>query len=116
MYNNGGGLQADKKKAQYHFEKAAMGGHVRARHHLGVLEGRERNDYFRAMKHFLISASAGYNESLEFVQSGYYTYSLVTKADFQETLRAHKNSQDELKSEWRDRAVAAKRKASVNRK
>ena len=41
VHNNGDGLQADKKKAHYHFEKAAMEGHVRARHHLGVLEGRE---------------------------------------------------------------------------
>ena len=61
----------------------------------------------RAMKHYMISASAGDDDSLKAVQDGYRN-GLVTKDNFEVTLRAHKKSQDEMKSEWRDKAKAKK--------
>ena len=49
-------------KAQYHSEIAAKGGHEIARYHLGLLEKMFYGSTDRAMKHFMISASAGYEE------------------------------------------------------
>ena len=47
---------------------------------------------------------AGDDDSLKAVQDGYRN-GLVTKDNFEVTLRAHKKSQDEMKSEWRDKAA-----------
>ena len=41
-YNNGQGVEVDKKKATYNYELAAMGGSVAARHNLGKKEARNR--------------------------------------------------------------------------
>ena len=106
LYCDGDVVQANYKKGKYHLEIAAMAGHVLARHNLGVLEGKDGN-YHRAMKHFLISASAGDNTSLQCVQSGYRD-GIVSKDDFEKTLRAHQKSKDEMKSEWRDKTKAMK--------
>ena len=86
-------------------EIAAMAGHVAARHNLGVMEGKGGNHH-RSMKHFVISASVGHDDSLKAVQYG-YRMGFVTKYDFEKTLRAHKKSRDELKSELRNKAAAA---------
>ena len=104
IYFHGQGVQEDKKKGKYHLEIAAMGGNVMARDNLGVLEWNSGNDD-RAMKHYMISASAGYDNSLKAVQDG-YRKGFVTKDDFETTLRAHQKSKDEMKSEWRDKAAA----------
>lgn len=104
LYWRGDGVQVDKKKAMYHFEIAAMGGHLLARHNLGVLEWNSGNDD-RAMKHYMISASAGHDKSLKGVQNG-YSDGIVNKDDFEKTLRAHQKSKNEMKSEWRDHAAA----------
>ena len=37
-YSRGAGVEQDGKKARYHFEIAAMGGHENARHALGSIE------------------------------------------------------------------------------
>ena len=105
IYFDGKKAPANYKKAEYHLEIAAMAGHVRARQNLGDLELHIGNDH-RAMKHFLISASGGDETSMEAIQFG-YRHDLVNKDVFEKTVRAHKKSQDELKSEWRDRAAAA---------
>ena len=105
MYYYGkNGVQANYKKAEYHLEVAAMGGYVVARYNLGVIEGRGDNHH-RTMKHLMISASAGCDDSLKGVQAGYRD-GIVIKDDFEQTLRAHKKSSDELKSEWREKAKA----------
>ena len=82
-----------------------MGGYAEARHNLGSMEGKSGNLH-RAMKHFLISASAGHDISLKGVQNGYRD-GIVSKDDFEKILRAHKKSNDELKSEWREKAATA---------
>ena len=106
LYCDGDVVQANCKKAEYHLEIAAMAWHVGARYDLGVMEGK-RGNHHRSMKHFIISASAGCDDSLKMVQSGYRS-DFVTKYDFEKTLRAHKKSRDELKSEWRNKAAAAR--------
>ena len=104
MYCHGQGVQEDKKKGNHHLEIAAIGGHVQARYNLGIME-RKGGNHHRAMKHWIISANAGYDGSLNKVQCGYMMGS-VSKDVFEKTLRAHKKSKDELKSEWRDKAAA----------
>ena len=104
IYFRGDGVQVDKRKARYHLEISAMGGYAEARHNLGVVEADIRNLH-RAMKHLMISASAGFDDSMKAIQSG-YSDGLVNKDDFEKTLRAHQKSTDEMKSEWRDHAAA----------
>ncbi|KAL7531961.1 hypothetical protein ACHAXR_004333, partial [Thalassiosira sp. AJA248-18] len=61
-YYSGEGVEKDIKKARSHWDRAAMGGDVLARHILGVFEGKAGN-MNRAMKHFMISAAYGYDDS-----------------------------------------------------
>ena len=105
-YHGKNGVEVDKKKANYYWGVAAIAGHVLARHNLGSMEGRDGNHH-RAMKHVMISASTGCDISLKEVQDG-YRCGIVSKDDFEKTLRAHQKSKDEMKSEWRDKTKAMK--------
>jgi tetratricopeptide (TPR) repeat protein len=68
MYRKGqNGVERDMKKSMYHLEEVAIGGHDTARYNLGVLEGRNgRTD--RAVKHYIIAANLGDDDSLEKVK------------------------------------------------
>ena len=55
------------------------------------------------MKHFMIAAKTGYDDSLKEVQEG-YSSGHVTKDEFENTFRAYKDSVDEVKSDQRDDA------------
>jgi hypothetical protein len=105
-YYRGRGVEIDMKKATQYYELAAMGGGVQARNNLGCLEGQAGN-HQRAMKHFIISASAGYRKSLDGVKGGYMA-GHVTKDEYTNTLREYQKSQDEMKSEARDKALAVR--------
>ena len=100
---NGDAIAKDEEKAVHHFKIAAMGGHEKARHILGIEEVIKGQDK-QAIKHFMIAARAGYNDSLKEVGEG-YKKGLVTKDEYESTLRAHKDSQDEMKSEQRTKAA-----------
>ena len=101
-YHVGRGVERDMKKAKQYFELAAMGGHVEARHNFGCLEGLAGNDH-QAMKHFMISAKAGFNQSLPNVKIG-FKKGILTKVEYEATLRAYQKSIDDMKSEWRGKA------------
>ena len=101
-YLHGKGVKKDDKKANYHLELAAMAGHEMARYSLGINEYNDGN-MNRAMRHFMIAARAGYDEPLKRVGDG-YKWGIVTKEEYESTLRAHKDSQDEMKSEQRSTA------------
>ena len=103
-YDNGEGVEIDMKKAKHFFELAAVNGHVKARHNLGCMEGQAGN-HQRAMKHFAISACVGCKESLDSVKGG-FMHGLVTKDEYANTLREYQKSQDEMKSDARDKAQA----------
>ena len=103
-YYNGNGVEIDAKKARHYYELAAMKGDVPARHNLGCFEG-EAGNIQRAMKHLLISARAGDKLSLDTVKDGYMR-GHVTKDQYANTLREYQKSQDEMKSEARDKAAA----------
>ena len=103
-------METDKKKAKYYWELAAMGGNVFARYNVGTDENKAGN-INRAMKHWMISAKAGHDKSLQCIQEGYLA-GHVTKDDFEEALRANKESADEMKSDQREAAAAANSRRS----
>ena len=79
-----------------------MKGSELARYNLGIAEENAGN-LDRAMRHFMISAKCGHDDSLQAVKEG-FMMGRVTKTDFEITLRAHKASQDEMKSDQRESA------------
>eukprot|EP00956_Cyclotella_meneghiniana_P032437 scaffold89254_cov22-Cyclotella_meneghiniana.AAC.1 len=101
-HEHGQGVLANKNKAFHHYQMGALSGNVNARFSLGLLEGRDGN-LDRAVRHFIIAAKCGDDESLELVKKGYMKGN-VTKEDFEKTLRGYKAYVDEIKSEQRDRA------------
>jgi len=103
VYRRGDGLEVDMKKAKHYYELAAMKGHIKARHNLGVLEGDLVNDQ-RAFKHLIIAAKAGTKESLKLVKLGFID-GQVTKDEYEKTLRAYHERQKEMKSDARDKAA-----------
>ena len=103
-YSDGEGVERDEKKAEYYYELAAMGGHVKARHNLGAIEYRARN-MDRAMKHFMIAAGSGYTPSLEKIKQ-MYKDGYATKDDYAKALRVYQGNLNEIKSPQRDEAAA----------
>eukprot|EP00956_Cyclotella_meneghiniana_P015727 scaffold24401_cov42-Cyclotella_meneghiniana.AAC.3 len=104
-YRLGRGVGIDRKKAAHHLQLAAMMGNVLARHNLANMELANGN-HVGAMRHFMIAAKCGHDKSLEIVKLGFQE-GIVTKEDFENTLRCYQASQDETRSEERDRAKAA---------
>ena len=86
-----------------HYKLAAIGGHEVARQNLGIVEERNGN-MDRAMKHYMVAARCGYDNALEAVGDGYKT-GYVTKDEYASTLRAHKQSTEEMKNEQREISV-----------
>ena len=104
-YSNGdNGIARDPGKARFHLEKAAIAGHGGAHYNLGVglLEKREDD---QAMKHFIVAAKSGYKISLNEVKQRFVD-GWVSKPEFEETLRLHKESLEEMRSDQRDKAAA----------
>eukprot|EP00984_Skeletonema_dohrnii_P003579 scaffold1212_cov79-Skeletonema_dohrnii-CCMP3373.AAC.6 len=101
-YQDGVGVEKDMKKAIYHAEQAAIAGNPRARFNLGYEEfGNHRIE--RAIKHWVIAAKLGDDDSLEALRKS-YTLGLVQKEDFAAALRAHKAALDATKSPQREEA------------
>jgi TPR repeat protein len=105
-YHNGEGVEKDEKKELYHLEEAAIGGHPSARYNLGIAEGKNGR-IERSVKHFIIAASLGHDDSLKALKQ-LYAAGLVSKEDFAAALRAHQAAVDATKSPQRE--VAQKRK------
>ena len=97
------GCSNGKKKAKYYYELAAIKGNVYARHQLGCVEGQAGN-HQRTMKHFILAAKAGEEGSLDMIKVGFRS-GYVMKDEYENTLRAYQKSQDEMKSEARDKAA-----------
>ena len=91
-------------KAHHHCQLAAVAGHEMARHNLGQTEKR-MGSMKRAMKHFMLSASAGLDMALKEVGEGYKA-GHVSKDDYTKTLRAHQTTREEMKSEQRTKTAA----------
>jgi len=96
------GVEVDKKKARHYYELAVMDGSVNARYDLACLEGYARN-FDRAIKHCIIGARAGHEQSFETVKEAFID-GQVTKDEYANTLRAYHERQKEMKSDERDKA------------
>ncbi|KAL7539014.1 hypothetical protein ACHAWF_006269 [Thalassiosira exigua] len=103
-YFNGDVVEQDTNKAGHYWELAAMGGHAKSRYILGV-EEMEAGNYERAIRHWMIAAGSGEDDSLGSIRNC-YSDKLVTKDIFEKALRAHQKSTNEMKSDQRDKAVA----------
>jgi TPR repeat protein len=75
LYIQGNGVPKERKKAIFYYEQAALGGHEVARHNLGLYEmigaisGKPNME--RAVKHWMISASSGLDESVTKIRESY---------------------------------------------
>ena len=98
------GVERDEKKAIHYWELAAMGGLVEARHNLGALDFNAGN-MNRALKHFMIAAGSGYNDSLDTIQA-MFNNGQATKDDYAKALRVYKENLVEIESKQRDEAAA----------
>jgi hypothetical protein len=104
MYWKGGGVEKNKKKAIYHTEEAAIGGHPVARHNLGC-EERSNGRFERARKHFIIAANLGFEESLKWLRT-LYANGHARKEDYADALCAYQAAVDATKSADREKAEA----------
>jgi len=102
----------DMEACIHHWKIAAMGGHEGARHKLGVMENILSN-VERAMKHFIIAANSGDDESLKEVGKGFRA-GHVTKEKYARTLRSYQDSQNEMKNEEREEASVWNRLGSLS--
>jgi hypothetical protein len=100
MYYNGEGVEDDEEKKVYHYEKAAIGGHPWARYNLGCIE-EENGNMKKAVKHFIIAANLGLEESMKVLWE-HYSARNITKEDLDATLRIHQAALDEMKSPERE--------------
>ena len=101
-YDNGDGVEMNKKKGKHFYELAAMNGSVNARYNLGCVE-MEAGNHSRACKHFILAANAGSKDSLDWVKD-VFMEGLVTKDQYENSLRAYHSQHNEMKSDQRDRA------------
>jgi tetratricopeptide (TPR) repeat protein len=107
LYGEGQGVEKVEKKAVYHLEEAAIGGHPSARHNLGNHEFRNgRID--RAVKHWIIAANLGCDEALDAVKKSFQRGD-VSKEEYASSLRGHQAAVDATKSTQREEAEIAKR-------
>eukprot|EP00984_Skeletonema_dohrnii_P012195 scaffold4924_cov84-Skeletonema_dohrnii-CCMP3373.AAC.2 len=103
MHREGQGVEKNAQKEVYHMEEAAIGGNPTARSNLGATEWNNgRVD--RAVKHFVIAAKLGDDDSVEMLKQGYLR-GLVSKEDFAAALRAHQAAVDAMKSPQREAAA-----------
>jgi len=105
LYRDGQGVEKDEKKALYHFEEAAIAGHPEARFQLACYEGKNSR-FDRMVKHFIISANLGHDESIQGLKLC-YKEGKVSKEDFASALRAHQAAVNETKSPQREEASKA---------
>jgi len=104
LYQNGHGVEKEMRKVIHHWEEAAIGGHPRARHNLGWHEGNIGR-YERAVKHYIIAAALGQDESITTLMEK-FKEGFVQKDELAAALRAHKAAVDATKSPQREAAEA----------
>ena len=104
LYHNGTGVEKDMKKAVYHYEQAAIGGHPHAR---GLLASHEMENFNfeRAAKHLIIAANLGHDGSLKVIKD-LFVGGIVSKEDYGAALRGHQAAVDATKSAERERGEA----------
>eukprot|EP00984_Skeletonema_dohrnii_P025409 scaffold14570_cov90-Skeletonema_dohrnii-CCMP3373.AAC.2 len=105
LYKKGKGVEKDKEMELFLLEEAAIGGHPDARYNIGLYEEiNGRTD--RAVKHWIIAANLGHDESLIELKECYANGD-VSKDDFAAALRSHQAAVDATKSPQREEAAEA---------
>ena len=97
------------KKAKYHVEMACLGGDLSARHNLAAWEW-QYGDKCRAIKHWTIGAKYGGDHCLSMLETCFLEGD-ITKDEYEEASRSHKESKDEMRSEQRTEAQMIKERA-----
>jgi TPR repeat protein len=90
----------DMKTAKFHYEAAAMAGHVLARNNVGIIEANSGN-MERAVKNWRIAAAGGEFYAMHSLQM-MFEDGLVNRETMHSTLTAYNNSCAEMRSEARD--------------
>ncbi len=110
LYAQGKGVEKDNGKEIHHLEEAAIGGHPDARHALSLYEFNRAN-VERAVKHSIIAANLGQEESMQFLTRIFKVEGIVgrrsiSKEDFAAVLRRHYAAVKATKSPEREEAAA----------
>jgi len=100
------GAIQDKEKAKLYMEDAAKRGDVCARYYLGEI-GEFYQQHELALKHYKLAAAAGDEDAMKRVWK-YFPSDKLTKAELEETLRAHHAACEEMNSVDRERYEAYK--------
>ena len=98
------GLEQNEEEVLGYCEKAAERGDVQARHNVGGIEFRSDN-HLAALRHFRLSASAGFKPSVNSLIAR-FEVGMLRRGDLAETLQAFYRSRAEMKSEDRDKYIA----------
>jgi hypothetical protein len=114
-YFGGDHVKINTTRAIRYWSRASIMGDVCSRFSLGNYEAKIVGNMNRAKKHWMIAATAGHNGALEKIKHG-YTSGTVTKDEYERSLRAHKDSVDEMYSEHRSKAMARHRSIDKARK
>jgi TPR repeat protein len=99
LYEIGG----DLKKAKFRYEAAATAGHEEAKYSLGCMDHTSGHQD-RALKHWKISASAGYYNSMQILIT-LFEQGVVSRDSIDSTLTSYNNSCAEMRSEARNAAI-----------
>ena len=102
---NGNGVERDMKQAKHYWALAAVGGDEVSRYNLGSIIEERAGNMSKALKHHMIAAGCGYNNSLKRIKE-FYMNGHATKDDYAKALRAHQKYVDGIKSAQRDEAAA----------
>ena len=108
------GAEKDIRKEIHHLEEAAIGGHPSARFLLGREELLNNLNAERAVKHWIISASQGQNQSIKALMDA-FKGGFISKEVLETTIRAHQAALDATKSPQRE-AVEKSREEYDNQK
>ena len=103
IYKDGDGVKRNMKRAVYYWGLGAIGGSITSRHNLGTFESHSDN-VERALKHYMISAKAGYHFSFDSVKK-YFDDGKVTKDEYVDVMRLYQKNHKEASSDMRDEAV-----------
>jgi len=103
-FGEGRGVNMDAAKEKHYLKVAAKRGDMLGRHCLGMVEWNGGNKSL-AMKHWLISAAAGHDESLRQIKEGFMN-GFVNRDEYAYALRTHQKVRDDAQSEERDRYAA----------
>ena len=104
LYGSWGlGVKRNLSTSRAHYEAAAKSGHANARHALGEIEYAYGNKK-TAVRHWRISAAAGYKPSVdELIKC--FAQGLLSKESLEESMRAKHEACQAMRSEDRDREI-----------